>query len=217
MAEPARRPPPRAARSVGTTTKRATTVSRGQTTFAILGLLVIISMVFGLVATGYIFDNSAAPSPDTGLRPPGNSGLVPTYEARLQANPNDSGAMIILANTLQNQGDYPGAIAWYEKAVALKPDDVDLRLAFGQALFNYGQLFDAEVQYKKAIEINPKSAQAEYYLAELYQQWVPPRLAEAQQHFQRASELEPEGSWGRAARAMLERLSATPPAATATP
>ena len=70
--------------------------------------------------------------------------------------------MVVLANVLQNQGDYQGAIDWYEKAVGIKPDDVELRLAFGQALYSYGQLFDAEVQYKKAIEWS-KSAKAEYY------------------------------------------------------
>lgn len=190
---------------------------RARLVFSILGLLVIASMVFGLVATGFIFGPGDDPRPDAGLQAPAGAGIVPTYEARLRENPQDTGTMIVLANILQNQGDYPGAIDWYEKAVALKPDDLDLRLAFGQALYAFGQLFDAEVQYKKALELNGKSAKAEYYLAELYQRWTPPRLAEAREHFQRASDLEPEGSWGRAARTALDRLNATPVPATATP
>lgn len=190
---------------------------RARLIFSILGLLVIASMIFGLAATGFTFGLGGDPTPDTGVQAPAGANIVPTYEARLRENPQDSGTMIVLANILQNQGDYPGAIGWYEKAVALKPDDVDLRLAFGQALYAFGQLFDAEVQYKKAIELDGKSAKAEYYLAELYQRWTPPRLAEAREHFQRTSELEPEGSWGRAARTTLDRLNATPVPATATP
>lgn len=190
---------------------------RARLVFSVLGLLVIASMVFGLIATGFTFGLGDNPTPDNSLQAPAGAGIVPTYEARLRENPQDSGTMIVLANILQNQGDYPGAIDWYEKAVALKPDDLDLRLAFGQALYAFGQLFDAEVQYKKALELDDKNAKAEYYLAELYQRWTPPRLAEAREHFQRASDLEPEGSWGRAARTTLDRLNATPGPATATP
>lgn len=226
--KPERRAPARSPRypagAGGTTGRRVTAPagkrqggSRGQIVFGVLGLLVIASMIFGLVATGFTFGIGEDPTPDTNAQAPAGSGLVPTYEARIRDNPNDSGAMIVLANTLQNQGDFPGAVSWYEKAVALKPEDVELRLAFGQALFSFGELFDAEVQYKKALEFNPNNAKAEYYLAELYQRSTPPRVGEARQHYQRASDLEPEGAWGRASRAALDRLNATPVPATATP
>lgn len=202
-------------RRVGATEVQRRQGKRGQASFAILGLLVIVSLILGLLATGYLASQPANPQGEQPTR--GASSLVPTYEARLQGNPNDTDAMIVLANTLQNQGDYAGAIGWYDRAVNLKPDDIDLRLAFGQTLASYGQQNDAEVQYQKALGINPNNAQAEYYLAELYQRWVPPRLAEARQHYQRASDLEPEGAWGRAARAVLNRMNATPTAGTPTP
>ena len=219
-AKPLRRPSALATPGVRRTSApnaRSHAPDRVRLVFSILGLLVIASMICGLVATGFTFGLGGDPAPDTGLQAPAGSSIVPTYEARLRENPRDSGTMIVLANILQNQGDYPGAIDWYEKAVALKPEDVDLRLAFGQALYAFGQLFDAEVQYKKAIELDGKSAKGEYSLAELYQRWTPPRLAEAREHFQRASDLEPEGSWGRAARTTLDRLNPTPVPATATP
>ena len=226
--KPERRVPPRSPRDPGATAppsaRRVATpkgkrpsANRGQVVFAVLGLLVIASMIFGLVATGFTFGIGEESTPDVSGQSPAGSGLVPTYEARVRENPNDTGAMIVLANTLQNQGDYPGAISWYEKAVTLKPDDVELRLAFGQALFSFGELFDAEVQYNKALELNANNAKVEYYLAELYQRWTPPRVGEARQHYQRASDLEPEGAWGRASRAALDRLNATPVPATATP
>lgn len=205
------------ARRIAAPTGRGPSPNRGRVVFAVLGLLVIVSLIFGTVATGFTFGIGTDPTADSAPQAPAGSGLVPTYEARIRDNPTDTGAMVVLANTLQNQGDYPGAITWYEKAVALKPDDVELRLAFGQALFSFGELFDAEVQYKKALELNAASAKAEYYLAELYQRSTPPRTGEARQHYQRASDLEPEGAWGRASRAALDRLSATPVPATATP
>lgn len=226
--KPAHRLPPRSPRDPGGSGQpsvrrvaapkgKRLSANRGQVVFAVLGLLVIASMIFGLVATGFMFGIGEEPTPETGGQAPAGAGLVPTYEARIRANPNDSGAMIVLANTLQNQGDYPGAITWYERAVALKPEDAELRLAFGQALFSFGELFDAEVQYKKALELNANNAKAEYYLAELYQRWTPPRTGEARQRYQRASDLEPEGAWGRASRTALNRLDATPVPATATP
>lgn len=192
-------------------------VNRAQVTFAALGLIVIVSMIFGLVAVGLAdFRFGGDPTPE-GDRPPYGSNLVPTYEAQVRANPNDVNTITVLANILQNQGDYPGAIAWYEKAVALQPDNVATRLAFGQALGAFGQRFDAEAQYRRVLELDSKNAQAEYYLGELYKTWNPPRPEEARLHYQRASDLEPEGNWGRAARGALERLNATPVPATATP
>jgi cytochrome c-type biogenesis protein CcmH/NrfG len=204
----ARRPPGQPRRSSG---------DRARLTFAVLGVIVVLSMTFGLVAVGSSFNFGQGGGQDGAPSPSPGSNLVPTYEARLRDNPNDVNTMVVLANVLQNQGDYQGAINWYEKAVGLKPDDIDLRLAFGQALYSYGQLFDAEVQYKKAIELDGKNARAEYYLAQLYQRSNPPRIEEARIHFTRASELEPEGSWGRAARSALDSLNATPVPATATP
>lgn len=191
---------------------RAPRASRGgdraKVAFAVIGLLVIVSLLLGgLVFGGAIGGNDLAGAP-TAARPEAN--LVPTYEARLRENPNDEQAMVILANILQNNGDYPGAIAWYERAVGSRPDDVETRLAFGQALASYGKLFDAEVQYKKALELRPNSARAEYLLGLLYERWSPPRPDEAKAHYERASQLEPEGGTGRAARAALQRLAATP-------
>lgn len=189
--------------------------SRAQAIFAILGLLVIFSMLFGLVAVG--FDGFGGGTEDDPTFEDPTSNIVATYEARLRNDPNDVNTMLVLANILQNRGDYPGAISWYEKAIALKPDDIEARLAFGKALAAYGQNFDAEAQYKKVLEFDSRNARAEYYLGELYDRWNPPRIEEAKIHYARASEFEPEGAWGRAARAALNRLNATPTPAEATP
>ena len=184
-------------------------VQRAQVIFAVLGILVILALVFSAFLTDFRFGLGGGQATDT-IPTPVGSNLVPTYEARLRDNPNDVNTMVVLANVLQNQGDYPSAINWYEKAVNLKPDDLDIRLAFGQALEAYAQDYDAEAQYQKAIAIDPKSAEAEFYLGQLYDRWNPPRPEDARIHYNRASELEPEGSWGQAARDALARLNATP-------
>ena len=179
--------------------------------FSVVGLVVVFSLVIGTVLYG--LDTQGVGDTDAGQDPASSGGqanLVPTYEARLRANPDDLDAMLLLANILQNRGDYAGAIGQYNRAVELRPDDLRIRLAFGQALANYGQRSDAEAQYRRALELDPNSPEAEYSLGQLYVRWDPPRSEEARQHYTRASDLQPEGSWGRAAREALDRLNATP-------
>lgn len=187
--------------------RRRQPVPRGQALFAVVVLVVIFSMVLGSVAYG--LDLSFLSAPDEGPRER-QANLVPTLEAQLRDNPDDVQKINVLANTLQNNGDYPGAIRWYERSIELRPDDAETRFAFGQALASYGRRTDAEVQYLRAIELAPQSARNQYYLGQLYERWDPPRLEEARQRYNRASELEPEGAWGRAARQTLDRLNATP-------
>jgi tetratricopeptide (TPR) repeat protein len=179
--------------------------------FSVVGLVVVFSLVVGTILYG--LDTRGAGDGDAGQDPAsagGQANLVPTYEARLRANPDDLDAMLLLANILQNRGDYAGAIGQYNRAVELRPDDLRIRLAFGQALANYGQRSDAEAQYRRALELDHNSPEAEYALGQLYARWDPPRTEEARQHYTRASDLQPEGSWGRAAREALDRLNATP-------
>lgn len=204
-------PPPNRPRPAGrgTAPPPRSPNSRAQAIFAILGLVVVFSLLFGLVAVGFDGVGRGSPTEDPFARPSGPN-LVATYEARLRDNPDDVNTMLVLANILQNQGDFPNAIVWYERATTLKPTDTEARLAFGQALAAYGQNFDAEAQYRKVLELDPKSARAEFYLGQLYARWNPPRPDEARVRYTRASDLEPEGAWGRAARTALERLNATP-------
>lgn len=175
--------------------------------FAVVALAVIVSMVLGSVVYGLDFSFLRAPDVAPSQR---QANLVPTLEAQLRDTPDDVQKINVLANTLQNNGDYPGAIRWYERSIELRPDDAETRFAFGQALASYGRRTDAEIQFLRAIELAPQSARNQYYLGQLYERWDPPRLEEAKQRYNRASELEPEGAWGRAARQTFERLNATP-------
>lgn len=184
--------------------------NRVKVAFAVLALSIIISLVLGTLVADLgavlgLGGGQSAPVP-----PRGQANLVPTYEAHLRDNPDDAQTMVILANILQNRGDYPGAIAWYERAVAIKPGDLETRLAFGQALASGGQRVDAEIQYRKALDLDPQNPRTAFYLGQIYDRWDPPRLEEARLHYGRASELQPEGAWGQTARQALDRLNATP-------
>ncbi len=214
---PATPPRPAQVRRASASVPKRQPGDRLRVSFAVVALVIVATLILGSLLTVLPlgFGDTATPTPFGGA--PASSNLVTTYEARVRANPQDADAMLVLANTLQNSGDYPGAIGWYERAVALQPERVDWRLAFGQALYSYGQLFDAEVQYQRAIAIDPQNADAEYALGNLYLRWNPPRLEEARIHLARASALQPEGSTGRAARAAIARLNATPTAGTPTP
>ena len=209
-ARPAPGPSPAAQRRRAPPPRRRS-VAGPRLAFAVLGLLVVVSLIFGTVLYGV---RNGAGGAGEQAQDPGaarrQANLVPTYEARLRDNPDDLQAMVLLANILQNNGDYPGAIEWYERAVAIRPDDLDTRLAFGQALTSYNQRFDAEAQYHKALDLDPNNPRTEYYLGQLYGRWDPPRVEEARLHYERASQLQPEGTWGRAAREALGRLNATP-------
>ena len=184
--------------------------NRVRVAFAVLALAIIISLVLGTLVADLgaalgLGGGQSAPTP-----PRGQANLVPTYEAHLRDNPDDAQTMVILANILQNRGDYPDAITWYERAVTIKPDDLETRLAFGQALASGGQRVDAEIQYRKALDLDPQNPRTEFYLGQLYDRWDPPRLEEARLRYGRAAELQPEGTWGQAARQALDRLNATP-------
>src|SRR5690606_14950821 len=67
---------------------------------------------------------------------------------RLEGDPNDVDAMIILSNLLVNTGRGSEAIGLYERAVNQRPDDMDLRIAFGQTLMRSQHWLDAQLQFE---------------------------------------------------------------------
>ncbi|HET8628823.1 MAG TPA: tetratricopeptide repeat protein [Thermomicrobiales bacterium] len=201
------RPPARPRRAAAPPKRR--TGHRAKVAFSVIGLAVTIALALStLIFSGVGFGGLGGGSDNTPT--PLQANLVPTYQARLQANPKDLQALLLLANIDQNNGDYADAIDLYQRAVEIQPNDLETRLAFGQALANYGQSFDAEVQYQKALTLDPNNPRTEFYLGQLYERWDPPKPNQAREHYQRASQLQPEGTWGQAARDALQRLDATP-------
>lgn len=138
--------------------------------------------------------------------------------ARLQKNPNDVDAMIILADLLANSGRSTEAIQWYSKAVGLKPDDISLRIAFGTVLMQNSYYLDAEIQLKKAHDLNPKDPQPLYLLGQLYENESTPQPEQARAMYQQAASVQPGSIYGNLAKDRIAALDATPQASpVATP
>lgn len=127
--------------------------------------------------------------------------------ARLQKDPNDVNAMVILAGLLANDGSGEEANQWYEKAVNARPNDVALRIAFGQTLTEYGYPLDAELQLKKAEELAPTDPEPVYLLGQLYQQQQPPRTADAKKMYEQVINMAPDSVYASRAKDQLDQLN----------
>jgi tetratricopeptide (TPR) repeat protein len=133
----------------------------------------------------------------------------------IEQDPNDTVAMLALANLLANTGQLEEAIDWYERALALDPENWSARLDFAQSLADGGKHADAELQYHKVIEAQPENERAHFFLAELYQAWQPPRTEDAIREYEAAIAAAPDSVVADDARAQLAALGAeagTPPA-----
>ncbi|HEX3723825.1 MAG TPA: hypothetical protein VHV31_13615 [Nitrolancea sp.] len=138
--------------------------------------------------------------------------------ARLQKNPNDVDAMVILADLLANSGRGTESFQWYDKAVTLRPNDLSLRIAFGTVLMQYAYNLDARIQFQKAHDLDPKDPQSLYLLGQLDENENPPQIAQALQMYQQAESADPGSVYSGLAKDRIAALKATPTASpVATP
>ncbi|HEV2127702.1 MAG TPA: tetratricopeptide repeat protein [Thermomicrobiales bacterium] len=139
-----------------------------------------------------------------------NDDIIEELRATYEANPDDVGNVILLANVLGNSGRLDEAIPYYEEAIDLAPDDPSVRLDFARSLADGGYHADAELQFERVLEMEPNSQEALYYLAELYMDWEPPREEEARELYQRAIEADPDSFLAEQARNQLDSMFGTP-------
>lgn len=171
-----------------------------------LGLLVVLLPIGGNGASDGQSDNS-----DTTVQ------VTPGAEeaqmrARLQKNPNDVDAMVILADLLANSGRGTESFQWYDKAVTLRPNDLSLRIAFGTVLMQYAYNLDAQIQFQKAHDLDPKDPQSLYLLGQLYENENPPQIAQALKMYQQAETADPGSVYSGLAKDRIAALKATPAA-----
>lgn len=127
---------------------------------------------------------------------------------RLQTNPDDVNAMVILAGLLANSGQGQEAIQWYRKAVDARPDDAALRIAFGQTLATAGFTLDAELQYERAIALEPTNPQPVFLLGQLYQYARPPQPDKAREQYEQVIEMAPDSPYATQAQERLDQMAA---------
>ncbi|HVB65007.1 MAG TPA: hypothetical protein VNE17_09760 [Nitrolancea sp.] len=170
----------------------------------LFGLLIVILPIGGSGNNGNQSSNSSASVQVT----PGAEEAQ--MRARLQKNPNDVDAMIILADLLANSGRGTESFQWYDKAVQQRPDDQSLRIAFGTVLMQYAYNLDAQIQFQKAHELNPKDPQPLYMLGQLYENETPPQIAQARTMYQQAEAADPGSVYSGLAKNRIAALDATP-------
>lgn len=139
-----------------------------------------------------------------------NADLIAEQQTVVAQDPDNAGEVVLLANLLANTGRMPEATDWYERALELAPDDNSIRLDFARSLQTNNMATDAEAQFLRVLEADPDSISGHYYLAQLYLDWKPQRRKEAQVHFERVLEINPESFLAEQARLELETLNRTP-------
>lgn len=197
--------------------RRLSRMPAGQLAFSLIGLLVICAMVAGTLAS-VGFDASRKPvDVDPTEYSDGTNALIDQQRKRVEENPEDAGAMALLGSLLASNGQLAEASRWYESALRLNPNDTATRLNFAGQLGANNRPFDAELQYQKVVDtaaLPANQAQAHYGLAQLYENWTPPRLADAEAQYHAVAGMPGDLFISEQARQRLAQLKGGTPGAT---
>ncbi len=186
--------------------RRRLRAGRLHLTFGLLGMVVVCSLLAAAVGTAIVGVLSRDDTADERESELAVDEQTEALRARVEADPGNATTMLTLANRLANMGELTEAIRWYERALSVAPDDWEGRLDFARTLTNGGKQADAEVQLQRILAARPDSAEAHFYLAELYRSWQPPRSVEAIIEYRRVTGLEPHSHYGERAADELRRL-----------
>lgn len=158
-------------------------------------LLVVTGILLGLLAMlgaaayvtgGRLHDRLTAPAPinnqsatrgtvamdgpamvaETGL-PPEQTEALMRHMQEIQSNPNNTEALVGIAELFLETGNDPMAEAFLQRAIMSKPADTYPRYALGLLLFKQGKAAQAAAAFEDLLEIHEEPA-AMYNLALLY-------------------------------------------------
>jgi len=147
-----------------------------------------------------------------------NDEAINAYQQAIAAKPENAGYYNNLGNVLARTSKIDEAKAAYTKSAELDPQNAALAWRnFGISLYQAGRMVEAQQPLKKSTELDPKNAQSWYLLGacmvadpSIYKtvgdkiEVTPkPGTVEA---YQKAIELDPNGSWGTQAKQGLEQL-----------
>ena len=151
-----------------------------------------------------------------------NEEAAQAYQQATLAKPDEPGYYNNLGNVLARAGKIDEARAAYSKSAELDPTKAAMAWRnFGISLYNAGRLKEAVEPLKKATDLDPKSAQAWYLLGaalvgsmetkkngDKLEFIVQPGTVEA---YQKAVDLDPNGTYGSQAKQGLEALQQIAP------
>ncbi|HKM83517.1 MAG TPA: tetratricopeptide repeat protein [Candidatus Acidoferrum sp.] len=147
-----------------------------------------------------------------------NDEAINAYQQAVTLKPDNASYYNNLGNVLAKAGKIDDARTAYTKSAELDPPNAGFAWRnFGISLYQAGRMPEAVEPLKKATEIDPKNAQAWYLLGAClvasadYKQvgdrvevTLKPGTVEA---YQKALELDPNGTWGKQAKDGLEQVN----------
>ena len=151
-----------------------------------------------------------------------NDDAVQAYQQAIAAKPDVPGYYNNLGNVLARAGKIEEAKAAYTKSAELDPPNAATAWRnFGISLYNANRLGDAVEPFKKSAELDPKNAQTWYLLgASLVYKMTTKKVGDKEEvqfapgtieAYQKAVELDPNGTWGQQAKQGLEQLQLMAP------
>ena len=138
--------------------------------------------------------------------PAGVQRMLTELKGRLVRNPNDSSALIALAQLYADAGKFEQALPYYRRAVAVRPSDPPVRTAYATALHATGNDTASLEQLESALKTQGDFSPA------LYERGVVDgalgRRSEAIDAFRRYLAVAPNGEHADDARTALQNLGA---------
>lgn len=151
-----------------------------------------------------------------------NEEAAQAYQQAIEAKPDQPGYYNNLGNVLARMGKIDDAKAAYTKSAELDPPNAATAWRnFGISLYNANRLGDAVEPLQKSAELDPKNAQTWYLLgASLVYKMTLKKVGDKEvptfapgtiEAYQKAIELDPNGTYGQQAKAGLEQLQQMAP------
>jgi tetratricopeptide (TPR) repeat protein len=151
-----------------------------------------------------------------------NDDAIQAYQNAITAKPDVPGYYNNLGNVLARSGKIDEAKTAYEKSASLDPPNAaGAWRNFGISLYNANRLGDAVEPFQKSVALDPSSAQTWYLLgASLVYKMTTKRVGDKDEvilapgtveAYQKAVELDPNGTWGAQAKEGLTQLQAIAP------
>ncbi|HYT21457.1 MAG TPA: tetratricopeptide repeat protein [Candidatus Polarisedimenticolia bacterium] len=151
-----------------------------------------------------------------------NDDAVQAYRQAINAKPDVPGYYNNLGNVLARAGKIDEAKAAYTKSAELDPPNAATAWRnFGISLYNANRLGDAVEPLQKSADLEPKNPQTWYLLgASLVYKMTTKKVGDKEvvqfapgtiEAYQKAVELDPNGTWGQQAKQGLEQLQLMAP------
>jgi tetratricopeptide (TPR) repeat protein len=151
-----------------------------------------------------------------------NEEATEAYKQAIALKPDVPGYYNNLGNVLARAGKIDEAKAAYTKSAELDPTNAATAWRnFGISLYNANRLGDAVEPFQKSADLDPKNAQTWYLLgASLVYKLTSKKVGDKEvitfapgtiEAYQKAVELDPNGTWGQQAKQGLEQLQLMAP------